>query len=361
MIIPYNQNPFEETLSFRLEDYKRNRLSIAQQFVKNLIAYCFYIDEIDTYYDYEETDSIDNQYDYLNYFYEGKFMAKLFNDAIASPITAFAEHEIFALDTILTDAQSDYYNFLTSRTSLMHITDQLINKPDINSEGFEYYLYENRLKRNEIDDEEIKVLFDRFLKILKSMIIENLLNHFSLENLDLDLNRYKPLFRDFKYHLNPKLLNESELIEFQNACLRWYDQLIQHFVFKYQLEDCEDHLQILRKSFVALLIIKPETNTKDEDIKFPEQIFKTAKAYLLFKTYAEIHKTKICISYLYRRMYEKDKLILVKDTLFREWFNRQDYLIKLLSVTETYDKAHTAERQAHVDLLYKAMDLDGDS
>ncbi len=355
MITPYNQNPFEETLNFRLEDYTNKHLNIAQQFVKNLIAYCFYADEIDAHYGYEITDFLDDENNYLDYFFEAKLMTKIDNGDIVSPISAFAEHEILAFDAKLSDAQIDYHDFLTKHLAVMQTADQLINEPYFESEGFGYYLYENALGRNEIASEHIETLFDRFLQILKDEIIRNLLAHFSLNKLQIDLQNFKDLFREFKYYLNPKLLNNSELSEFQEVCLRWYDQLVQDFVFKYQLEDCEDHLQILRKSFVDLLIIKPETNTKDENIKFPEHIFKTAKAYLLFKAYAEMHNSKICISYLYRRMYEKDKLILVKDTPFREWYNRQNYPFKLLSATETYHKSHTAERQAHVDLLYKAM------
>ena len=59
------------------------------------------------------------------------------------------------------------------------------------------------------------------------------------------------------------------------------------------------------------------------------------------------------ISFLYRKMAEKDNLIRVRDTEFRDWFTSCNYPAPLYSTTETYDRAHTEEREAFVELLYK--------
>jgi predicted methyltransferase len=44
-------------------------------------------------------------------------------------------------------------------------------------------------------------------------------------------------------------------------------------------------------------------------------------------------------------MAEKDKLIVVKDTPFRDWYNTNTYKIKLMNTTKTLEQAKNKDRE----------------
>jgi len=80
--------------------------------------------------------------------------------------------------------------------------------------------------------------------------------------------------------------------------------------------------------------------------EYPAHIFKTFEAYTLFQTFMQVYKTPVQISFLYRMMaeIEKPQLIFVRDTPFREWFNRENYPIKLYEHTSTFNNANNKDR-----------------
>ena len=79
---------------------------------------------------------------------------------------------------------------------------------------------------------------------------------------------------------------------------------------------------------------------------YPAHIFNTFKAYKLFQTFMEVYKTPAQIGFIYRTMAEKENppCILVKDTVFRNWFNGEHYPIKLHEHTKTYINAKNQDR-----------------
>ena len=80
--------------------------------------------------------------------------------------------------------------------------------------------------------------------------------------------------------------------------------------------------------------------------EYPAHIFKSYKAYRLFQTFMETYKTPAQISFLFRMMAEIESppLIHVKDTPFREWFNREAYPLKLHEHTKTFNNANNRDR-----------------
>jgi len=88
---------------------------------------------------------------------------------------------------------------------------------------------------------------------------------------------------------------------------------------------------------------KQVTFQNEED--YPRHIFMNKKAFLLFEELNEGLDSNIQISFLYRMMAEKDKLIAVKDTPFREWYNSNNYKIKLTNTTKTLEQAKNKDRE----------------
>ena len=69
------------------------------------------------------------------------------------------------------------------------------------------------------------------------------------------------------------------------------------------------------------------------------------KAFILFEELNEGLDSSIQISFLYRIMAEKDKLIVVKDTPLRDWYNTNNYKIKLTNTTKTLEQAKNKDRE----------------
>jgi hypothetical protein len=90
--------------------------------------------------------------------------------------------------------------------------------------------------------------------------------------------------------------------------------------------------------------------------QFPAHIFKTFEAFSLFQTFMEKYNTAAQIGFIYRVMAEKENppLIHVKDTPFREWFNKESYSIKLFEHTKTYNNAANRDR-IHAYLIVKDL------
>src|SRR5690606_20699308 len=126
--------------------------------------------------------------------------------------------------------------------------------------------------------------------------------------------------------------------------------------FKLRLAMFDDVFENLKKKFIEAIDYEPPA-LEVTDIQYPKHIFSKPMAYLLFQEIASRMDKKSPISYLYRKMAEKDNLIRVRDTEFRDWFNNMDYPIQLHSTTETYERAFTPEREVFINLLYEKYQL----
>lgn len=87
---------------------------------------------------------------------------------------------------------------------------------------------------------------------------------------------------------------------------------------------------------------------KEHTILYSRHIFADEMAYNLFSLLMRHFKTSAAISFIFRKMAEKEKppLILVNDTPFRKWFNEQGYEIQLENHTKTYENAKNEDRLA---------------
>lgn len=94
-------------------------------------------------------------------------------------------------------------------------------------------------------------------------------------------------------------------------------------------------------------------------IKYPTHIFKDERAYQLFHTLAQELKSHTSLSFFYRKMAEGENppLILVRDVMFREWFNSMDYQCKLSKSTRTLQESTNEERE----LIYKMAQKNNDN
>jgi hypothetical protein len=87
-----------------------------------------------------------------------------------------------------------------------------------------------------------------------------------------------------------------------------------------------------------------QNNIQNEE-EYPRHIFINKKAFLLFQELNEGLESIAQVSFLYRMMAEKDKLIVVKDTPFRDWYNENYDKIKLLNTTKTLELSTNKDRE----------------
>ena len=353
----FSNNPYEGDLNGLITSLTQDILPPYERFVKHFIAYIYFYHLGGLWNpDQHKIDSPERLYElYLL----GYLKIRTFDPHYHSPLAEFQRFEIETLDAIGKDYNRDYYAFIDASGTVCERLDALIDNRPYPTLSFETYTKDSLEPQNIAEVKKIVALFqelqDQFYRDVRLNLLRNFnLHHFEAKN-------YSGLVKHLCFYLTSALLSKPDQQHIQQLAINWLDYLIDHSVFHYNTTKIPEGFQALKQLFSSRLNLPLHHPRDAETTPYPESIFASAPAYLLFKAYAEMHTTKICISYLYRRMYEEDKLILVKDTLFREWFNRQDYPIKLLTATETYTKAETAERKAHVDLLYKAMDVNVDS
>jgi hypothetical protein len=347
----FSKNPYEGDLNGLITSLTQDILPPYERFVQHFVAYMYFYHLNDLWSpDHLVVDSPEQVY---HLYLKGHIQIRTYDPYYHSPLTEFQSAEKETLDAIGPDYNRDYYAFIDASGTVCERLDALIDNRPYPTLSFETYTKDSLDHQNIAEVKKIVALFqelqDQFYRDVKLNLLRNFnLHHFEAKN-------YSGLVKHLGFYLTSALLSKSDQQHIQQLAINWLDYLIDHSVFHYNTTNLPEGFKVLKQLFSSRLNLPIDYPSDAETTPYPRSIFASAPAYLLFKAYAEMHTTKICISYLYRRMHEKENLILVKDTPFREWFNRQDYPIKLLSVTETYAKAHTTERQAHVDLLYKAL------
>jgi hypothetical protein len=93
---------------------------------------------------------------------------------------------------------------------------------------------------------------------------------------------------------------------------------------------------------------KISVGTLFDNESYPYHVFSDARAYQLFDTLAKHSVNQSQLSFIYRNMAEKEtpRMILLKDTPFREWFNSQEYSVSLETHTKTFTNAKNEDRIA---------------
>ena len=184
---------------------------------------------------------------------------------------------------------------------------------------------------------------------LAQNIINNLTRSFDLENIDY--TRMNDVLKNFRYTTEYEFLSESESILFKESIFRGIRQI--HKDVNHLLGVYGTSFDKFEENYCRIVNFK--NNQKEKE--YPLHVFKTYPAYKLFDQYAKRMDVKTAVNYLYRRMYEKDKLILLKDSDFRAWFNEEKYPVKFHESTVTLERSHTPEREVSIDLLYEALGI----
>jgi hypothetical protein len=286
-----------------------------------------------------------------------------------------------------------FYQFMLSE---LFIVERLISNRDLTGEliakaqRYEGYLKENEKRFRDLDTLTRMTSFNngnRSLMELAQKMIENpLIDLISLDEAQKDLFGYLDrsylfmllyptsyesyievefeLYKEFNfgYYKNPPIYSGFskkkktylkflkswllESIESRKKMLEWD---ILPDAYQNLMAYVNDLLPVAETIKYPELIepLKMLTTSEVIEVKeFPAHIFKTFEAYMLFQTFMQVYKTPVQISFLYRIMaeIEKPQLIFVRDTPFREWFNRENYPIKLYEHTSTFNNANNKER-----------------
>jgi hypothetical protein len=162
---------------------------------------------------------------------------------------------------------------------------------------------------------------------------------------------------DFEYFKDPILLQEFE--DEKLTFLKCFKSFIKESLHirrdRLQLKELPPIYNFINEYADSLVSTIPimQNNTKGSNtviqavnIKFPKSIFETAADYQFFVHLMSFVSNTAQISFIYRTMAEKEKppKILVKDTPFREWFNKQDFNFILDAHTKTLMNAYNEDR-----------------
>jgi hypothetical protein len=178
---------------------------------------------------------------------------------------------------------------------------------------------------------------------------------------------------DFEYYKNPPIYYEYpkekkiylkflkswllEALEFRKKMFRWNTlPLVYQHIEKYAnslLLKSENKKKPKEQETVQIV---PKFESL-QGHQYPAHIFKSYQTYHLFQVMAEEFKSASQISFLYRMMAEKENppFILVKDTPFRDWFNAENYSLKLGTHTKTLSNASNNDRIATYKLVKKLI------
>ncbi len=346
----YTEDPFQYPMEYRTRELKEGKLSTYKQFLKNLIAFIFYKEEYKMYV--PKTSHHASQNMIFTTIFTGNIARESYHDSCAHVISSFMTHEIAYQDE--SDPINEVYiRFIEDNRNKLEILENLITL-DMQRLDFKDFVCSKAELDENIKIDEIATLFNDMEHQLLYMIKHEYLH--GLELLLTNRVEFKDIFRKLSYHLNPKLVDEEELLDLQKKALQWFDQMIVDHCYHIEFRENPDCYDKLREDLVAIL--KPELQPDDEEgIDYPKDIFTNARAFQLFDAYARHHHTRKAIDYLYRRMSERDKFIKVRDAAFRNWFNGKEYVQNLMTTTETLARTETAERKDSVDLLYTVYGL----
>ena len=183
--------------------------------------------------------------------------------------------------------------------------------------------------------------------------------------LSFDKNYYLKNYKksECNFFILPKYLNPVVLKEFPKERLQFHKAIKTIINKKFDIRKTaldweetpeeykciEEFAQQLTETSVVVsqpkVIKEPIQNNIHNEEEYPRHIFINRKAFTLFEELNEGLDSIIQVSFLFRRMSEKDKLIVVKDTPFREWYNSNNYKIKLNNTTKTLEQAKNSDRE----------------
>ena len=358
----YTENPFEFDAQFRVAGAsKMNTKDLYALFIKNMIAFVYLETE---YYDckvrhqnpYGSLIEIDQKDLYHSYLH-GNLKVKYENPICSSPLLLFCKHEnddYSASDCV----DAIYYrDFIAEHVAIFERIDILANQTVNVDAGKDFLTY---LTAYDAIYPHINVLSigdaleTYFISVCKALC-SSYIFHFDesflyIENFQREL---EAVYLAMKYDL----LEDEEQEKIIVFSKRWITQRFKEFAikkhFQFPIHEMEGDFiftPVIEQFSTYFSFATPKNSTKE----YPATIFSSYEAFHLFDTLAKGLSIKVAVSYVYRLLYEKD-LIVVKDTPFRTWFNKQSYSIQLTTATETLQKSTSNEREQYVALVAELL------
>lgn len=166
-----------------------------------------------------------------------------------------------------------------------------------------------------------------------------------------------PETNDLKFQVNPPLLlgNEEKKKQYKKVLGTWLLAKLEERIYQYRLDkqnlpepylfvkQTAEALFYNQKTTIEIENLLPE---KTATIDFNPRIFKDALSFQLFEKQNRADIKPTDLSFLYRKMAEKEKppLILVRDKEFRDWYAKEYNPETVRSFTKTFDRAFSKER-----------------
>lgn len=351
--IPYTEDPFLQPPLYRVVPLEQTDMGYYTLFIKNLIA-AYVFENFDKKNFPSETEIINYQTELFGAYINGDLQIWNEDKIDKSPVTRFMEMEVEDLQFADIPEVESYLNFLVRHRKVFECIDRAVDYEIDDSFDYESYL-NSKIKR--IDFFEITEVIYALIAInfelveqLKKQLIAN------LEIQKLNIEYIKRDISALNYHFNNKLVNSVRMAQVKHHSVIWFGQLLRKIGFEIGWHDYKDFFDEMKSLFCEAINYQPPV-PEIANIPYPKHIFTDPKAYLLFHEIASKTSKNIIISYLFRRMGERENFISVRDTEFRDWFNTAGYPKELYSPTHTYEKSYTEERELFVNLLYEKYGL----
>lgn len=358
----YTENPFQLDENFRVAGAsKMNTKDLYALFIKNMIAFVYF--ETDFHNcemlcdnPFAGPDEVGQIHLYQS-FLIGNLTTQFYDSVCCSPLLNFFyyENHVYSASTSI-DAIC-YRDFIAKHLAVFARIDSLVDLtagPEAGN-GFLTYLSAYDIIYPHLNVISIgNALEAYFIAACKSLCCSYI--HYSDESAFLSESFQKEIetvFLTMKFDLLDKEEQEKIIVYSK----RWLTHRFKEFAIKkhlqfaiHETEGAFIFTSVLEQFSTYFSFAVPKNTTKE----YPTFIFSSYEAFLLFDTLAKGLSIKVAVSYVYRLLYEND-LIVVKDTPFRTWFNKQSYSIKLTTATETLQKSTSSEREQYVALVAKLL------
>lgn len=353
---PDDLNLFEMNPSDRIENLEEDGSNVHHIFYAN------YVHFIRTYYPFDIS------------YTRGKFESshifqKLINSDLhitnvnigeeKSLMDFFANKEWVAFTSVDSPKGLLYKNFISDNRIQFKAMDALLENKHKRKYKIDFKTYaEQRVNTLLIDIEDINKVINQIFILIISRIIYEWITKNKI-NPQIDPNYWPGGFNVDKITTPSALLEESELIVYRKAMSDWLKYAVLEIrekitpLFNHPiLEDFQKRIENDTKQThsVDLVSHQPLAPIKNELVsssEFPAYIFLDYKSYLLFHTIAQNTTSHPLISFVYRKMSEREKpnLIKVRPTLFMEWFDQQNYPLGQLDKPKTYIQSEKCNRE----------------
>lgn len=352
---PYAINPFEMDFTFRIKNRQNGNICLYENLVQNLIAWIYYELHISKTHQLFVTQG--DQHQLFEAYSTGELMVDFEDEYFPCfPLTRFANYELCALEKLNLPEVKVYKDFIVQHMKWFEVIECCLdyNFDQESIDDFKHYLKDN--DQSDLCRYVLKLYsaLKRFKQTFVKQVGLTLLNDFDLSKFPK--THLEDLWYEIQIQLKNDLLTTEKQDELRKLTYKWFSYMLRDVCSDLKLRDLENLVEDLKQDFCEATSYSPtstETQTKKDNQKdYPFHVFASYKAYQFFHDVAGQIKSNATISFIYRKM-ENEKLIHLKDSDFRKWFEQQSYPVEFYSATSTLNKVFTQEREVFVSLLLK--------